>query len=95
MLRVLTVEDGRVDDGLRGGGRGGQGGFGLRVKFGRGSGHRRLDVDVGRRGRLLTRRQTEIERAQGFNSLLRELGLREAGSRRRFIIVGRCVFCVV
>jgi len=95
MLRVLTIEDGWVGDGLRRGGRGGQRGFVLRVRFGRGSGHRRLHVDVGRCGRLLTRRQTKIERAQGFDSLLREFGLREAGSRRRFVVVGGRVFRVV
>ena len=89
---VLAIEDGRVGDRLGRGGRGGQRGFVLRGGFGRGRNRR---LDVGRCRRLLTRRQAEIERAQGFDSLLREFGLREAGSRRRFVVVGGWVFGVV
>jgi len=90
MLLVLVIEDGRVGDWLGRGGRGSQRGFVLRGGFG---GNRRLDVRRCRR--LLTGRQTEIERAQGFDSLLREFRLREAGGWQRFVVVGGRVFSVV
>ena len=83
MLLVLVIKDGRVSDRLRRGGRGSPRGFVLRGGFG---GNRRLGFRW--RRRFLAGRQTEIERAQGFDSLLRKFRLREAGSRRRFVVVG-------